>query len=93
MKYRVKETAVEWLWVQAYNTIPFQSIEASQIFNGLLHQAKEMEKEQREELETCLRHCLLLLVQTKAHREAFILKGGDIFLDSTIEEIKKQLDL
>jgi len=41
-----KQTAVEWLWEQIDNTIPFQNIQTSQIFNGLLEQAKEMEKEQ-----------------------------------------------
>lgn len=44
-----KQTAVEWLWEQIDNTIPFQNIEASQIFNGLLEQAKELEKQQHEE--------------------------------------------
>jgi hypothetical protein len=42
----MKQTAVEWLWEQIDNTIPFQNIQTSQIFNGLLEQAKEMEKEQ-----------------------------------------------
>ena len=42
----MKETAVEWLWEQIDNTIPFQNIQTSQIFNGLLEQAKEMENEQ-----------------------------------------------
>ena len=41
-----KQTAVEWLWEQIDNTIPFQNIQTSQIFNGLLEQAKEMEREQ-----------------------------------------------
>jgi HEPN domain-containing protein len=42
----MKQTAVEWLWEQIDNTIPFQNIQTSQIFNGLLEQAKAMEKEQ-----------------------------------------------
>ena len=41
-----KLTAVEWLWEQIDNAIPFQNIQTSQIFNGLLEQAKELEKEQ-----------------------------------------------
>jgi aminoglycoside phosphotransferase family enzyme len=41
-----KQTAVEWLWEQIDNTIPFQNIQASQIFNGLLEQAKQMERDQ-----------------------------------------------
>jgi len=41
-----KQTAVEWLWEQIDNTIPFQNIQVSQIFNGLLEQALAMEKEQ-----------------------------------------------
>ena len=41
-----KQTAVEWLWEQIDNTIPFQNIQVSQIFNGLLEQAKQMEREQ-----------------------------------------------
>jgi hypothetical protein len=43
---QVKQTAVEWLWEQIDNTIPFQNIQTSQIFNGLLEQAKEMEKQE-----------------------------------------------
>ena len=42
----MKQTAVEWLWEQIDNSIPFQNIQTSQIFNGLLEQAKEIEKEQ-----------------------------------------------
>jgi hypothetical protein len=42
----MKQTAVEWLWEQIDNIIPFQNIQVSQIFNGLLEQAKEMEKEE-----------------------------------------------
>jgi hypothetical protein len=42
----MKQTAVEWLWEQIDNIIPFQNIQVSQIFNGLLEQAKEMEKKQ-----------------------------------------------
>ena len=42
----MKQTAVEWLWEQIDNSIPFQNIQTSQIFNGLLEQAKSMEKEQ-----------------------------------------------
>jgi hypothetical protein len=42
----MKQTAVEWLWEQIDNTIPFQNIQVSQIFNGLLKQAKQMEREQ-----------------------------------------------
>ena len=47
-----KQTAVEWLWEQIDNSIPFhniealQNIETFQKFNGLLEQAKAMEKEQ-----------------------------------------------
>lgn len=41
-----KLTAVEWLWEQIDNAIPFQNIQTSQIFYGLLEQAKELEKEQ-----------------------------------------------
>jgi hypothetical protein len=49
-----KQTAVEWLWEQIDNTIPFQNIQVSQIFNGLLEQAKAMEKEQIiDAYETC----------------------------------------
>ena len=42
----MKQTAIEWLWEQIDNSIPFQNIQTSQIFNGLLEQAKAMEKEQ-----------------------------------------------
>jgi hypothetical protein len=41
-----KQTAVEWLWEQIDNIVPFQNIQTSQIFNGLLEQAKQMEKQQ-----------------------------------------------
>jgi len=47
----MKQTsAVEWLWEQIDNTIPFQNIQTSQIFNGLLEQAKAMEKEQMDKI-------------------------------------------
>ena len=42
----MKQTAIEWLWEQIDNSIPFQNIQTSQIFNGLLEKAKAMEKEQ-----------------------------------------------
>jgi hypothetical protein len=42
----MKQTAVEWLWEQIDNIVPFQNIQTSQIFNGLLEQAKQMEKQQ-----------------------------------------------
>ena len=42
----MKQTSVEWLWEQIDNTIPFQNIQTSQIFNGLLEQAKAMHKEE-----------------------------------------------
>ena len=45
-----KQTAVEWLWEQIDNSIPFQNIQTSQIFNGLLEQAKAMEKEQMDKI-------------------------------------------
>ena len=42
----MKQTSVEWLWEQIDNTIPFQNIQTSQIFNGLLEQAKAIHKEE-----------------------------------------------
>jgi len=39
-------TAVEWLWNEIDNLIPYQDINKAQQFNGLLEQAKAMEKEQ-----------------------------------------------
>jgi hypothetical protein len=41
-----KQTAVEWLWNEIDNLIPYQDINKAQQFNGLLEQAKAMEKEQ-----------------------------------------------
>jgi hypothetical protein len=41
-----QQTAVEWLWNKIDNLIPYQDINKAQQFNGLLAQAKEMEKEQ-----------------------------------------------
>jgi hypothetical protein len=41
-----KQTAVNWLWEELDNTIPYQNIKVSQIFNGLLEQALQTEKEQ-----------------------------------------------
>jgi hypothetical protein len=40
-----KQTAVEWLWNEIDNLIPYQDINKAQQFNGLLEQAKAMEKE------------------------------------------------
>jgi transposase len=44
-----KQTAVEWLWNEIDNLIPYQDINKAQQFNELLEQAKEIEKEQIEE--------------------------------------------
>jgi ribosomal protein S7 len=43
-----KQTAVEWLWEQIDNAIPYQNIKTSQVFSELLEQAKQMEKEQHD---------------------------------------------
>jgi hypothetical protein len=43
---RERMTAVEWLWNEIDNLIPYQDINKAQQFNGLLEQAKEMEKQQ-----------------------------------------------
>jgi hypothetical protein len=43
------KTAVEWLWNEIDNIIPYQDINTAQQFNGLLEQAMEMEKDQIEE--------------------------------------------
>ena len=48
----MQQTAVEWLWEQIDNRMPFQNIQSSQVFNGLLNQAKEMEKDQHIETAT-----------------------------------------
>ena len=42
----MKQTAVEWLWEELDKIIPYQNIKVSQIFNGIIEQAKEMEKQQ-----------------------------------------------
>ena len=44
-----QQTAVEWLWNEIDNLIPYQDINKAQQFNGLLEQAKAMEKDQIEE--------------------------------------------
>ena len=42
----MKQTAVEWLWNEIDNLIPYQDINKAQQFSVLLDQAKAMEKEQ-----------------------------------------------
>ena len=44
-----KQTAVEWLWEQIDELVPYEGISVSQRFNGLLEQAIAMEKEQIED--------------------------------------------
>jgi hypothetical protein len=44
-KMETTQTAVEWLWNEIDNLIPYQDINKAQQFNGLLEQAKAMEKE------------------------------------------------
>lgn len=39
-------TAVEWLWEQIDNSIPYQNIKTSQVFNDLLKQAKALHRQQ-----------------------------------------------
>jgi hypothetical protein len=46
VKMENKMTAVEWLWEQIDNAIPYQNIKTSQVFSELLEQAKQMEKQQ-----------------------------------------------
>lgn len=38
------QTSIEWLWEQIDGIIPYQDIKTSQLFNGVLEQAKEMHK-------------------------------------------------
>jgi hypothetical protein len=45
-KMETTQTAVEWLWNEIDNLIPYQDINKAQQFNGLLEQAIAMEKEQ-----------------------------------------------
>jgi hydroxylamine reductase (hybrid-cluster protein) len=44
-----KMTAVEWLWEQIDNAIPYQNIKTSQVFSELLEQALQMDKEQKKD--------------------------------------------
>lgn len=39
-------TSVEWLWEQIDGIIPYQDINKSELFNGVLKQAKEMHKQE-----------------------------------------------
>ena len=39
-------TSIEWLWEQIDGIIPYQDINTSQLFNGVLEQAKEMHKQE-----------------------------------------------
>ena len=39
-------TSVEWLWEQIDNTFPYQNIKTSEVFNGLLEQAKKLHRQQ-----------------------------------------------
>lgn len=41
-----KQSSIDWLWDKIDNCIPFQGLKESQIFNGLLEQAKAMHKEE-----------------------------------------------
>jgi hypothetical protein len=41
-----QQTAVEWLWNEIDNLIPYQDINKAQQFNGLLEQANQMFQEQ-----------------------------------------------
>jgi transposase len=43
------QTAVEWLWNEIDNLIPYQDINKAEKFIELLKEAKEIEKEQIEE--------------------------------------------
>jgi len=42
-------TSIEWLWEQIDGIIPYQDIKTSQLFNGVLEQAKEMHKQEIED--------------------------------------------
>jgi hypothetical protein len=47
-------TSIEWLWEQIDGIIPYQDIKTSQLFNGVLEQAKEMHK--KEIIDACNEH-------------------------------------
>ena len=39
-------TSIEWLWEQIDGIIPYQDIKTSQLFNGVLEQAKLLHKQE-----------------------------------------------
>ena len=52
----------------------------------------EKVKLENEKLRECLGYCLQMLEQTKIHREKYNVKGGDVFLDTTITQAKQLLN-
>jgi hypothetical protein len=73
-------TAVEWLWEQIDGIIPYQDINTSQLFIGLLEQAKEMEKQQMQDFGA---RCCLMTKQKhewtleQLYNETYGSKGSD----------------
>lgn len=62
----------------------------SAIVTECVSKADKTREDIRELIET-LRACFKILEQTKIHRKAFNLTGGNIFLDSTIDKVEELL--
>jgi len=74
-------TSIEWLWEQIDGIIPYQDIKTSQLFNGVLEQAKLLHKE---EMKKCYEHGSFALLDTghgdtfeQYYQETFVSKGSD----------------
>jgi len=79
-------TSIEWLWEQIDGIIPYQDIKTSQLFNGVLEQAKEMHKQEiidaykRESAYMKYIGCSDEQIKTSAkkyYQETFVSKGSD----------------
>jgi hypothetical protein len=79
-----QQTAVEWLWNEIDSLIPYQDINKAQQFNGLLEQAKAMEKEQRGYTEEQAYEIW------KAGQEYWKTSGSSITFEELIEKFKNK---
>jgi hypothetical protein len=68
-------TSIEWLWEQIDGIIPYQDIKTSQLFNGVLEQAKEMHKQ--EIIDAYETSHISMMTSEQYYQETFVSKGND----------------
>jgi len=84
-------TSIEWLWEQIDGIIPYQDIKTSQLFNGVLEQAKLLHKQ---EIIDAAERWKGTDFAERYYQETFVSKGSDDTLkDYHIVEVNEMVEL